>query len=62
MQMALKIHDPLKGKAYLKASLLTSKWLRVQTDKEMETPGDEKLTPVKCCRMDSAVAGHHAVY
>lgn len=44
--MAVKIHDPLKGKAYLKASLLTSKWLGKETGRGMGAPGVEKLMPV----------------
>lgn len=70
VQMAVKIHDPLKGKAYLKASLLTSKWLGIQTVRETGAPGVEKLTPERqtqccylkrCCPSACAVGRHHAV-
>ena len=47
VQMTVKIHDPLEGKAYLKASLLTSKWLGIGTVRETGAPGAEKLTPAK---------------
>lgn len=45
--MAAKIHDPLREKVYLKASLLTSKWLGIETIREMGAAGVEKLTPAK---------------
>jgi len=53
---------PLQGKVHLKASLLISKWLEIETAKEMGAPGNEKLLPVNhSIAIYSAVTGHCAV-
>lgn len=65
VQRSVKIPDPLKRKAHVKASLLTSTWLGIETVREMEVPAVEKLTPAKwtqhcylkqCRRRDYAAA------
>lgn len=65
VQRPVKIHNHLKIKAHLEASLLTSKWLGIETIREVEVPAVEKLTPAKwtqrCylkqrCRRDYAAA------
>lgn len=43
VQTAIKIHDPLKGKAYL----LTSKWLGIESVREMRVAGVEQLASAK---------------